>query len=297
MPFDKLPDFHIIVRDWVGKRINLHLLWDIHWGAANCREDLLDLAIAEIKADPNALFVLGGDNLEAIGSIDWRSFAGKFDNFPREMKVKDLRNALGIVKRTFISKFKPIKNKGVVMLTGNHEDKWASGHNMDISQEMATELDIPYGGYECGLVFAFQYGKEREDRTARIVYHKGMVSHGWGGGQQLGGKANRQRLWADQFQDIRFTVRGHTHDLADLVYGMVQMRQRRSGAEWIAEKFDRHDIIAGTFHDSAYYAVKAGYRAQMDGWKVLELELHNNRIGGAWDATMRYVRQNVSSRP
>lgn len=253
--------------------VRIHCLWDIHYGSAHCHYDLLDQAIQIIQENPQDLFILGGDNLEAISSADWRAFRSKGGHYPKEMTVSEMADGIARMRDAFVAKFKPIANRCIVLLEGNHEAKWGMGCDYELARNIAAQLEIPYGGYESAIVMAMEHNK------SRYINYPGIVSHGWGGGMQEGGQINRQRLWADQFEGIRFTVRSHTHTISDLPIAKSEIVYGRASGKINSNKyirtFDRLDIQAGSFMTKAHYTKAGGLRAKLTGWKMITAKIVN----------------------
>lgn len=261
-------DTPVIVKDWRQKEIHIYLIWDAHFGSAHCDYALLREARDQIAADPLGVFILGGDNMEAIASADWRSFAGKHDNYRRDMKVSELRHAQQTMRDEFVKLWRPVKDKCLVVLEGNHEATWGRLVDFELAREIATLLNAPYGGYECGLVVRF-HNRTNDDRAYSYI---GAISHGWGGGMYPGGKLNRQMIWADHFVNARYTVRGHTHDLENAYHQMAEICPNKRGF-WNVQVYDRMDIIAGTFLNGAHYQKQSGLRPKVLGWQVIRAKL------------------------
>lgn len=293
MATENVADFPVITKAFHESEIHIHLLWDIHFGAAHCDYDLLTKAIEEIRKDPKAYFILGGDNMESISSSDWRAFSGKHDNYPKNMTHDETKSAIQKMRDLFVKQFEPIKHKGLAILEGNHEEKWGRGVDFELARELAILLGVPYGGYECGLVIKLR--QPASTRDTYYAYH-GVLSHGWGGGSLPGSKINRQQAWADQFDGIRFSVRGHSHDNMDSVAGRCKFFQRPDQS-WAARIYDRLDIIAGSFMNGAYYTKKAGLRKKMTGWRVLKAKLVKNSRDHDKAHPSYYITQADEKRP
>lgn len=165
--------------------------------------------------------------------------------------------------------------------------------DFELARELAILLGVPYGGYECGLVIKLR--QPASTRDTYYAYH-GVLSHGWGGGSLPGSKINRQQAWADQFDGIRFSVRGHSHDNMDSVAGRCKFFQRPDQS-WAARIYDRLDIIAGSFMNGAYYTKKAGLRKKMTGWRVLKAKLVKNSRDHDKAHPSYYITQADEKRP
>jgi hypothetical protein len=257
----------------VNTPIRIHLLWDIHYGANGMNLNLLKKAINQIASGEHDYFVLGGDCIEAIAGIDWRAFRGKYDSVPKEVEVKDLPKLMNIVKKGFIDLFAPIAKKGLIILEGNHEEKWGRFIGYSLLADIAEQLGIPYAGEKMAVLWLKLIDKQFPRKTWEYPI---LLHHGFGGGILPGGKVNRQRQWADEFEEIRASVRSHTHDIVIVRTAKTGFRRKRATKEMPYGGIkpyitSRLDIMAGGFRGDALYARDSGYRYSPSGWVVLQI--------------------------
>jgi len=138
--------FIVNLRDKKLKSFNLYLLSDAHVGRVGFVERKLKRAIEMIKKDRKALAVVGGDMVESIMPEDKRyhpkEVIGRWANINQQTE--------------WCAKFlKPIKDKIICKLDGNHEEK----HDLkvditDMLLEKMNAKNIPHGGRTAKIIFS-----------------------------------------------------------------------------------------------------------------------------------------------
>jgi len=202
--------------------IELYGLGDIHLGDINCELDKVKDIINQIKDNPSAKVIIMGDLLNCAT----KSSVGKavYDEY---MKSDD-QWALAL------ELLKPIKDKIVGMLIGNHEFRLEK-EGFNPIKTLCIALDVPYLGYSTMLNVKVA-GKET------TVY----ATHGHGGGSKgsIIGKINK--LADVAIADIY--MRGHSHQL---VYHRTMIRMVENGR--LVDK-ERLVVDTGSFlkYDEGY---------------------------------------------
>jgi len=183
--------------------IHLIIFGDVHLGNAECDEKLVAKVAARLQA-PNAYGIDLGDALEAINMRDPR-----FDlrSLPDWIGVEDLGDLPARQIARYCEYFRPVADKLLCRLTGNHEDSLFRWYGRDVYAELNRELGIPperCPGWWCFLRLRFtRLGKV--NWTLTLFLH-----HGYGGGRLAGSKAlNLERLPMLAQADIY--AMGHTH--------------------------------------------------------------------------------------
>lgn len=183
-----------------SQRWSLHHLTDMHDGSRHHDEKALDRRIAEIAADPFALWVNGGDNGDFIAHNDPRYQADMLSE-PYQGKA----NMGDVFLERMIPRLQPIADKCVFFGIGNHETAFANHYHRNLGAALASGLGIidKYGSYRGWYVLRFNRGTAAQ--TLR-----GFQYHGWSSGRSKGRKAlEAERELAARNADI-YTL-GHDH--------------------------------------------------------------------------------------
>ena len=169
--------------------LSLFPISDIHIGAGNSRIDQVEALIDIIKQHSNAKVILLGDIL----SIGTKHSPGRgvFDD------ILDPTAQLKLAKRLL----KPIRDKIVCSLTGNHEIR-LSNEGFDIAEILADMLDVPYARF--ASVLELQVGD---------CNYKVFATHGHGGGTTKSGVLNAIRKLAGICPSADVYLRAHSHQL------------------------------------------------------------------------------------
>jgi hypothetical protein len=155
----------------------------------------LQAHIQELQQNPNAKVFLGGDLFY---------FPGGSEKY-REQYSPTYMDQVNIIRQLL----EPIKDKILVIGTGNHEDRISKETNIDVIRLVAKQLGIE-DRYASNWWYLFlRFGEKEQGRKAPMCYQI-TGYHGSGGGRKVGGKANRleemsQTVIADLY------IMGHTH--------------------------------------------------------------------------------------
>jgi hypothetical protein len=195
-------------------------LWkigDIHAGTRQCSEKKFDQDIAAIDADPLARWVGMGDYGEFINFHDPRF---DFNNLSpwvlKQMSGKPLdrkgREAAGFtvagIQRDWLEvKLKPIADKCLGLLYGNHEDVIRVRYECETALGLADRLKVLNLGYDCYLRLLFCGGGDKHAAQSLVEYlHHGFVTSRLAGGTALG----LERMFM-QHPQARIIVLAHGH--------------------------------------------------------------------------------------
>jgi hypothetical protein len=133
--------------------------------------------------------------------------------------------------RSFCKDLKPIKDKCIGILTGNHEETILKKYHLDPAREIAYALEADYGGY-CSLTKII-IGKKR--RMGRASYEINLFAHhGYGGGRKHGAQLNKIEDALRVAPNADIFAMGHVHGKAvsfletiDITYnGKMLQRQK-----------------------------------------------------------------------
>lgn len=177
---------------------------DIHGGTIHCVEDHIKRKVGEIKKRPNSLWIGTGDYAEFITPKDKR-----FD--------PNLKSIAGWVEPDNIAHcqtewltdlFKPIKNKCVGLLYGNHENSIRVFNHDNVIKNLCDEkhLNVTNLGFSCFLRLFFK--RENSNETHLV---KGAFTHGSSGAITEGAKLMALMRWMKQNEADIYGY-AHMHD-------------------------------------------------------------------------------------
>ena len=226
------------------EKLDIALLFDVHYGHAQHRHKKLLSYIKWIKDNPNVYAILGGDIME--NALD--------DG--RGMSYDQIKNP-DTQLNDMIRLLSPIAHKILVATPGNHEERTYKKTGLDPMKFMAQQLDIPYfNGPIYMSVLANGY---------KWKFH---IFHGRGNSQTKGGKMNsagRPRKFLDF---VHFIISGHVHDrVCDCETTIVE---DPANARLIYPQ--QWTVVAPSFlgwEDT--YAYRAGYAPPAKGGVAVEL--------------------------
>ena len=179
---------------------HLYPIGDIHLGSVHCAEDKIKLKINEIKGMDNALWIGMGDYADSITNNDKR-----WDSYGLASWVKK-DDIIDSQRKKLVEYFKPIKDKCLGLLTGNHEETIHDRHQDAITKHLCSDLGVPYLSYSCFVELHFA----RRNGSSHVIQIHAW--HGAGAAQSDGGKLMRlMRLVNDVQADIY--LMGHLHDI------------------------------------------------------------------------------------
>lgn len=181
----------------------------MHIGNSACDYDTIKKTVKEIKETENAIWFGIGDYGDYISFKDKRfdpeSVADLDGNYSGKDALGRVLGDIGISQTNAAHKFlEPIKDKGVILLEGNHERVFSGVINPAVV--LATYLGIPFGGYCAGINTRILVGNENSGVVMKTLLH-----HGSGGGGEDGAKLNKVVKWAAGFEGVDIVAVGHYH--------------------------------------------------------------------------------------
>ncbi len=138
------------------------------------------------------------------------------DCITRDDKRFDSKSLAGWVKqdnivesqrRFIVELFTPIKDRILLLCTGNHEESIRLHHSDNLTRNLCSDLGVPYGGYHCYLHLEFNHSHTRMP----FIFH---VWHGAGTAQSEGARVLRLMRLVNDIADARCYLMGHLHGLA-----------------------------------------------------------------------------------
>lgn len=177
--------------------LTVEIFSDLHIGSTKCNMSLIEERIERVKNNPNTYCVLLGDLI----NNSTKTSVGDVYNEPLS-PMEQIKTAIEL--------FKPIKDKIIGCVSGNHERRSYKQDGIDLIYFFCAELNITHRySYGAELLF-IRFGENPHDRRRKMCYTM-YLTHGDGqGGRLIGGKANGlQRRGHIVNADIIIT--GHTH--------------------------------------------------------------------------------------
>lgn len=148
---------------------------DVHIGDRLSNLKLFKEALQRIKNESNTYTIINGDLCNmALKNSKSDVYSDSLSPMEQILEITDY--------------LRPIKDKILVIGTGNHEDRTQKETNIDVTRIVARELDIE-DRYANGWWYLYlTFGKDIKGRA--ITY--GITGlHGYGGGRKSGAKINR----------------------------------------------------------------------------------------------------------
>lgn len=162
---------------------------DIHLGSPQCDINKLTATVQFIQRTDCAVLLMG-DLIEFATAHSVG--AGWSEQMTNPQKQLD----------AMVQLLRPIKDKILVCLEGNHEARARKTAGLDVAKIIADQLGVPYGGYSCFVYL--QVGKENYTIHAQ---------HGNSGARYLRTKlASAMKTAEHTYADVY--LYGHTHELA-----------------------------------------------------------------------------------
>lgn len=126
---------------------------------------------------------------------------------------------------------RPIKKKIVGLLVGNHERGLIRKYTLNPLRMWCEDNGVSYLGDMTHITLEFPCGQS----------HTLIVHHGYGGGQQKGGKVNRLSRFINQ-HDVDMVAIGHVHALLDWIE--TELSYNKDGEPKARNK---HCMFTGSF--------------------------------------------------
>ena len=253
------------------KPMKIYLFSDTHIAHIGFDEKLLKKHINMCRKE-NAYWIHLGDWCEAISPKDKR-----YD-------VRNNSNPVLTQYQDAIELFEPIKDMGIAILSGNHDEKIAKEHGDYVAGLVARNLEVPYLGYT-GFVNIRLWDSEellakRTGAQNRFIIH---LHHGHTGGRKTGGKMNSLQDMAVKFDANLYAI-GHGHTYVSHIDAQVKVISDKRNISKFRHK--RRNFIGCPSYYRVYedaeipnYAEKAAYQPQAIGCVKLELYKVDNGIG------------------
>jgi predicted phosphodiesterase len=237
--------------------IKLYIISDWHLGEDNCDIDLIIKTVEMIKNDPYAYVIVNGDI---------------FNNATKTSISDTYTETLPPLEQIKLGKrlLEPIKDKILMLNTGNHELRTYKKEGIDLAEILAMELGIckRFGRY--GAVLFIRFGTLRKDASRKGNVKKNSYSiyatHGSGGGRREGGKVNRLADLAS-IVDTDIYIHSHTH-MPFVMKNAFLRADNRNGAISIVDKLF---VNSGATLNFGGYGQQLGFKPSSKAMPIIML--------------------------
>jgi len=234
-------------------QIRLYVLSDLHLGDAQHAKKKREEFFEEVAAQDNRYLIVNGD---IINNAIKHS---KSDIYSETLSPEEA------IEKT-VELLKPVKDKILVIIDGNHENRTYRESGISIMKFVAMQLWIEdlYADPAYKLFVSFGKNQGRDSRkTCYAIYGK----HGNGGARSTGGKMNYVARMAET-TDADIYIHSHTHVPAAFrkSYFLSDYRNKKS------TKKDRLFINTNAFLNFGGYGEKRGYSPSSTTYPYIVLE-------------------------
>jgi hypothetical protein len=230
--------------------IELVAIGDTHLGHKDCDMRVIHRYLEWLKEKPNRFCVLMGDMLEFVVSTKKVGTALMSQVLTVDQQI-DL----------FYELFRPVKDKILAFIGGNHEQRLGKVAEKSLVKELARELDIEHWA-ERDMMVEIKVG-----RTKYLLY----LNHGDGSSITPDFQLKRAILTAGIGNVVDAVLIGHIHQLFAHPYPVVTKRQSITTR-------DVWGIRTGTALGYADYAKSKLYSPSNTGFPILRLSGYERKI-------------------
>lgn len=193
-----LRDFEMIIHKF-PERPDLKIIpvSDVHLGAAEHMWQEWENFRNRVLSDPSIYLVLGGD---LINNATRSSVSNVFEETVRPRDQK----------RMMAEMLKPIKDRILCAVTGNHERRSGKDADDDATYDILCKLDLEHLYRENMAFVKIQMGNTANNGQVNPTYML-VVTHGAGGGGLTGGAVNKSERFGYVLDGADALIVGHTH--------------------------------------------------------------------------------------
>lgn len=182
-------------RNEILDNLNIIPIADVHIGDKLSNLKLFKEALERIKNEPNTYTIINGDMCNMA-----------LKNSKSNVYADSLSPMNQVI--TVVNYLEPIKDKILVIATGNHEDRTQKETDIDVMRLIARELGLE-DRYANGWWYLYlTFGKDNKGRA--ISYAISGVHGFGGGGRKSGGKINNLESMSDVVIADLYLM-SHTH--------------------------------------------------------------------------------------
>ena len=209
-----------------------YFIGDIHEGNCNFQAKALKKAVNIIKETPNSYVFGMGDYIEGITINDKK----RFDpiTIAKQYNIRDLKDLPYIQALNVYKKLKPIEDKFLALLIGNHEEAYVKYNHSDVYDRFtgfftSKPIKLGYVGL-FKLGFIYDENRNRPNFTLLLDLNHGNGGAGFREGYPLN-KVHDTFRWT--VADV--CVMGHIHKMTadrQLLRDMTQKNKFKSKVRW-----------------------------------------------------------------
>jgi len=234
---------------------------DIHLGNRNCDLGLLERVIDYVKENEHVLWLGMGDYSDSITCKDKRYDLNSIDD---DYATPDVQY------RKIESMFRPIKDKCLGLIDGNHDYLQWLEHSHNYVDAMAYNLGVPYMTMDGYVRLSFK--RRVNDKLVGMPKVDIYAHHGWSSARTDGAKVNRIEDLADIFPNLDLYLMGHVHLLGS---SPSKFQLAVDEGFHIVQKKE-HFVFTGSFlrgyvDGNVSYVERAGYQPTSLGSPIIKV--------------------------
>ena len=188
---------------WYGKILDTQFtqlrivpISDLHYGNPLCSIKHFQYTLDFIQKNDDVFTYLNGDLIESA-IID-----SKGDVYGQKFTPQKQRDDV-------IEMLKPIKNKILGSVAGNHESRIYRKVGIDVSLDIARALEIPYRAD--GMCLKIVFGDGNDNHKGKPFVFWGYTTHGYGGARTKAAKSVKVERAAAWMPQADFVTMSHDH--------------------------------------------------------------------------------------
>lgn len=256
-------DLELIIKQFPKSqdRIHLYALGDVHAGAENFNEDAIKKKIQIIRDDPMGVVSICGD----LGDFGLKNSK---TNVYRATMSPDAQIDY------IYELFKPITDKIVSIVPGNHEERILRETSISVLYDLAVLWRIPEVYRENVAILKLIFGKYKGGPTQNTFI--GITTHG--------SSRNKHHHFVASFDGIDFAISGHCHQPSYTPHGKIRVNNQQETATHVAYK----EIVVDANLTPGGYALKKEYEIAPPP-ELQYLELYTKREKRHGETTVHKV--------
>lgn len=176
----------------------LMVLGDLHIGDELCDLELIKETLDYVKKNKDCYVILNGD------LINNALKTSKSDSYKEQMTIEEEQDLL-------IDLLEPIKDRILVMATGNHEKRTELLAGINPLKAVAYALNLRNQLVEDSYVLTIEFGVAHGMKNLTNKYVVYGIHGGTGGGRLAGATANALQQMALKLPNADLYVHSHTH--------------------------------------------------------------------------------------
>lgn len=214
----------IVTKDFtvtsVNKPLYIRPFYDIHYGASGCDVSQLLADIDFVKRTPNCYWFFGGDVCDSINISDKRkdlntmalNFRHKNNKYQKEQdkidSTIDFDNFINQQIDDICKMFKPIKDKCIGVVQGNHEHKVKVVYHADITERLCSYFNAP--NLSETAMLRMRVVMPNRGRFTNVI--DWYIKHGYGASGTDGARINAVVKLGNRIS-AQVYIMGHNHGL------------------------------------------------------------------------------------